>query len=154
MSTPLICPKCGTVVKKYRNPIPTVDIIIEVEAPSGKEGIILIKRKNPPYGWAIPGGFLDYGETVEHCAVREAKEETSLDISDLRLLGVYSDPERDPREHTVSTVFVARGRGVPKAADDAKELAIFTEDSLPSPLAFDHSKILADYFKWKKGGRG
>jgi ADP-ribose pyrophosphatase YjhB (NUDIX family) len=153
MSKPLICPNCGAVIKKYLSPIPTVDIVIEVDDPSGKKGIILIKRRNPPYGWAIPGGFLDYGETVEQCALREAKEETSLDISNLKLLGVYSDPERDPREHTISTVFVAAGKGTPEAADDAKELAIFTEDALPSPIAFDHARILADYFKWKRGGR-
>jgi len=143
----ILCPHCGASVKSYRNPIPTVDIIIEVETEEGKKGIVLIKRKNPPYGWAIPGGFLDYGEQAEDCAHREAKEETSLDIFDLKLMGVYSEPNRDPRHHTITTVFTAKAKGTPKANDDAKEIGIFTENNLPSPIAFDHSEILSDYFK-------
>lgn len=143
----ILCPHCGATIKSYRNPIPTVDIIIEVETEESKKGIVLIERKNPPPGWAIPGGFLDYGERAEECAHREAKEETSLDIFDLKLLGVYSNPQRDPRHHTITTVFTAKAKGTPEAADDAKEVGIFTKDNLPSPLAFDHSKILADYFK-------
>ena len=135
------CPKCGELVRLYRNPLLTVDIIIE--APGG--GIILIERKNPPYGWAIPGGFVDYGETLEAAAVREAKEETGMDIVDLKQFHAYSDPKRDPRGHTVSVVFTATGRGSPKAADDAKNLKIFRIEELPENLAFDHASILSDY---------
>ena len=129
-------------MSEYRNPFPTVDIIIEVEG-----GIVLIERKNPPRGWAIPGGFVDYGETVEAAAVREAKEETSLDVKLTRLLGVYSDPLRDPRSHTISTVFVATAAGLPVAADDAAESGVFTEETLPENIVFDHREILRDYFK-------
>jgi len=136
----LTCPACGEKVKSYRNPFPTVDIIIEFA-----DGIILVKRKNEPLGWAIPGGFVDYGETLEQAAVREAKEETSLSISNLRLLGCYSDPGRDPRQHTISTVFIAQGQGVPHAGDDAATVEVFTISSLPEPLCFDHRKILQDY---------
>ena len=127
---------------QYRNPFPTVDIIIEVEG-----GIVLIKRRNPPPGWAIPGGFVDYGETVEDAAVREAKEETGLDVRLTRLLGVYSDPERDPRSHTISTVFVGTASGTPVADDDAADTGIFTECTLPEKIAFDHRVILEDYFR-------
>lgn len=127
-----------------RQPRLAVDIIIEYG-----DGIILIKRKNPPYGWAIPGGFVDYGETVEESAKREAKEETSSDIEKLRQFRVYSDPNRDPRGHTVSIVFTARATGTPKASDDAKELGVFKKDNLPAEIAFDHRKILNDYFQEK-----
>ncbi len=127
---------------EFRNPFPTADIIIEIDG----AGIVLIKRKNPPHGWAIPGGFVDYGESVEAAAVREAKEETSLDVELTRLLGVYSDPDRDPRFHTVSTVFVARASGNPVGQDDAAEARVFTRDNLPDDLAFDHRSILDDYF--------
>ena len=123
-----------------------MDIIIEVEA----QGIILIKRKNYPHGWALPGGFVDYGETVEEAAAREAKEETSLELESMRQFGVYSDPMRDPRRHTLSIVFIAQGRGMPHAADDAEDLGIFTLDDLPHPIVFDHDKILQDYFRMKK----
>lgn len=134
------CPNCGTEIPVYRNPVPTVDIIIE----SGG-GIVLIKRKNPPFGWALPGGFVDYGESFETAARREAKEETGLDVELIRQFHTYSDPDRDPRQHTASTVFIARAEGTPKAGDDAAEARIFTSDDLP-PLAFDHAKILDDYF--------
>jgi ADP-ribose pyrophosphatase YjhB (NUDIX family) len=107
-------------MKKHRNPVPTVDIIIEIEREDGQQGIVLIKRKNPPYGWAIPGGFVDYGESLEEAAVREAKEETSLDIQLKRQMFTYSDPKRDPRQHTISTIYVATALGRPKAQDDAK----------------------------------
>jgi ADP-ribose pyrophosphatase YjhB (NUDIX family) len=136
-------------MKKYKHPIPTVDIIIEIERESGKEGIILIKRKNPPYGWALPGGFVDCGESLEEAAVREAKEETSLDIRLKSQFHTYSDPKRDPRKHTISTVYVAAAQGKPKAQDDAQEIGIFTEEEIDFPLAFDHQEILADYFKQK-----
>ncbi|MEW6409089.1 MAG: NUDIX hydrolase [Nitrospirota bacterium] len=127
-----------------RNPFLTVDIIIEIE----DRGIVLIKRKNPPYGWAIPGGFVDYGETLEQAAIREAKEETALDVEIIRQFHAYSDPKRDPRFHTVSVVFIARANGEPKASDDAKEIGVFTKDNLPSPLCFDHTEILRDYFSF------
>jgi len=133
----------------HRNPVPTVDIIIELN-----DGVVLIERKNPPYGWALPGGFVDYGESVEAAARREALEETSLDVKLTTQLHVYSDPKRDERLHTVTTVFVAEARGVaePVAGDDAKRAAVFKEENLPAPLAFDHEKILRDYFRWKREG--
>jgi len=143
----LSCPRCGEKVKSYRNPFPTVDIIIELA-----DGIVLIERKNEPFGWALPGGFVDYGETLEDAARREALEETSLLVHNLRLLGCYSDPDRDPRAHTISTVYVARGEGSPKAADDAATLAIFTLTALPATLCFDHGKILEDYRRLKSTG--
>ena len=126
----------------YRNPVPTVDVIIEWN--NGQ--IVLIHRKNPPPGWALPGGFVDYGETLEAAAVREAREETSLEIRLVRQFHTYSRPDRDPRRHTISTVFIAQGLGQPRAADDAAALGFFTRDALPSPLAFDHGEILDDYF--------
>ena len=135
------CPQCGTETKP-ENPFPTVDIIIELE----DKGIILIHRKNPPYGWAIPGGFVDYGESLEKAAVREALEETSLQVKLVRQFHVYSAPGRDPRFHTIATVFIAKGTGVPVAADDAKEVGIFTKETLPAEMAFDHRKIMEDYF--------
>jgi 8-oxo-dGTP diphosphatase len=143
----LACPACGAKVKEYRNPLPTVDIIIELP-----EGIVLIKRRNEPFGWAIPGGFVDYGESLESAAQRESLEETSLTVSDLRLLGCYSDPARDARSHNISTVYVAKGSGTPQAGDDAAGLAVFPVDALPEPLCFDHGKILADYLKRKRHG--
>lgn len=127
-----------------RNPFLTVDAIIEIDS-----GIILIKRKNPPPGWAIPGGFVDYGETLEDAVIREAKEETGLDIALVRQLHTYSDPKRDPRHHTVSTIFIVTASGNPVAADDALEVKIFTRDNLPEDIAFDHRKILEDYFSGK-----
>jgi len=154
MKDQILCPHCGQVVEKYRNPFPTVDIIIEMA--SGSHGvvgqrksgnIVLIERKNPPFGWALPGGFVDYGESLEVAAVREAEEETCLKVRLLYQLGAYSAPTRDPRFHTISVVFVASATGTPKAADDAKDVGIFSRDSLPENLAFDHGEILQDYFK-------
>jgi len=182
MKDQLLCPNCGKVVEKYRNPFPTVDIIIETcfgysagdeessvpatNRVSGTDscnrriispqeigihreqaGIVLIKRKNPPFGWALPGGFVDYGESLESAARREAEEETSLKVELLYQLGAYSDPSRDPRHHTISVVFVGRATGMPKAADDAIDVGIFDRHSLPNPLVFDHKEILRDYFK-------
>lgn len=138
--TTLTCPSCGSSVKQYQNPFPTVDIIIEIDC-----GIILIERKNKPFGWALPGGFVDYGESLEAAAVREAREETTLEISNLRLLGCYSDPARDERMHTISTAYIAKAHGTPHAADDAVNIGIFRLDSLPERLCFDHNRILADY---------
>lgn len=145
MKAELKCPHCGEIVETYRNPIPTVDIVIESEG-----GIVLIQRKNPPYGWALPGGFVDYGESLEAAAVREAKEETSLDVELVSQLGAYSDPARDPRYHTISVVFIARAEGIPAASDDAAQVAVFDRASLPEILAFDHGKILQDYFAGKR----
>ena len=127
-----------------RNPFCTVDVIIETE-----DGVILIKRKNPPSGWAIPGGFVDYGESLEDAVRREAKEETGLDIKLKRQFHTYSDPKRDPRHHTISTIYIATASGKPKAGDDAKEVGIFNKDSLPEEIAFDHRQILEDYFSNK-----
>lgn len=123
-----------------RNPIPTVDIIIDYDG-----GIILIKRKNPPEGWALPGGFVDYGESLESAAVREAKEETGLDVKLIRQFHSYSDPKRDPRHHTITTVFIAKAKGKAVAGDDAKEIGIFTKNNLPEQIAFDHRDIIEDY---------
>lgn len=136
----LTCPTCGAEVTKHRNPFPTVDIIIEYQ-----DGIVLVERKNPPYGWALPGGFVDYGESLESAAVREAREETSLEVSNLRLLGCYSDPARDDRMHTISTVYIADGCGLLQAADDAANVGVFQRDALPGKLCFDHAAILEDY---------
>lgn len=133
---------------EHHNPLPTVDIIIEIA-----NGIILIKRKNPPYGWAIPGGFIDYGESAEDAAVREAKEETNLKISNIRQFHTYSDPKRDPRFHTISVVFVAKASGVPKASDDAEDIGVFNENKLPDEIAFDHRQIIKDYYRAKKYNR-
>lgn len=134
--------------KKYRNPVPTVDIIIETET-GNRRGIVLIRRKNPPYGWAIPGGFVDYGEKLEDAAVREAKEETSLDVKLIRQFHTYSDPSRDPRQHTISTVFIASANGEPHGMDDAAEARIFSSAEIPADMAFDHGSILEDYFRGK-----
>ena len=137
------CPKCNNEIEIYENPIPTVDIIIEIEL----KGIILIKRKNYPYGWAIPGGFVDYGESLEEAAVREAKEETNLEVKLIRQFHTYSDPGRDPRHHSISTAYIAKGKGKPQAKDDAVEIGIFNESDLPVQIAFDHRSILSNYFK-------
>jgi 8-oxo-dGTP diphosphatase len=136
------CPNCGTVVKVYRNPLLTVDIIIRM---TGRT-VALIERKNPPYGWALPGGFVDYGESLEAAAWREASEETGLELENLQQVRAYSDPDRDPRHHTVTVVFTALGKGTPKAADDARRIKVFRVEELPFNLAFDHARILADYF--------
>jgi len=141
-----ICPKCGYKIRRYKNPIPTVDIIIRMATKGGEKGIVLIERKNPPYGWALPGGFVDYGESLEEAAIREAKEETSLNVRLVGQLGAYSDPKRDPRGHHISVVFIAEAEGEPVARDDAKKIRVFTREEIPQNLAFDHSKILRDYF--------
>jgi len=135
-------------IENIHHPLLTVDIIIEV---AGK--IVLIERKNPPYGWALPGGFVDYGESIERAAIREAKEETSLDVDLTEQFYTYSDPSRDSRHHTVSTVFIATANGTPRGADDAKVARLFAEDELPEPVVFDHSRILQDYFTFEKTGR-
>jgi ADP-ribose pyrophosphatase YjhB (NUDIX family) len=138
------CPKCQEKIEVYQNPIPTVDILIQVES---RKSVVLIKRKNPPSGWAIPGGFVDYGESLEEAARREAKEETNLDVKLIGQFHTYSDPARDPRHHTISTVYLAKGKGRLQAGDDALEIAVFTEADLPDEMAFDHRAILHDYFR-------
>ena len=132
---------------KYRNPLLTVDIIIECRG-----GIVLIERRNPPHGWALPGGFVDYGESLETAAAREALEETSLQVCLQEQMHTYSDPGRDPRHHIVSTVFIASAEGTPAGADDALHARIFTRDNLPAPIVFDHQNILDDYFAYVESG--
>lgn len=139
------CPHCGAEMPERRNPVPTVDIIIEVGG-----GIILVERKHEPFGWAIPGGFVDYGESYESAAKREAMEETGLHVELRRQFHTYSEPGRDPRMHTASTVFIASASGKPKGGDDAKRAEIFTRENLPE-LVFDHARILADYFAERDG---
>jgi ADP-ribose pyrophosphatase YjhB (NUDIX family) len=139
------CPSCGREFVSRSWPIPTADILIRMVR-SGKEAVVLVRRKNPPPGWAIPGGFVEYGESVEECALREAAEETGMEVRLTGLLGVYSDPSRDPRFHTISTVYTAEGEGKPRAGSDAAEVGLFAADELPRDIAFDHGKILSDYF--------
>lgn len=127
-----------------RHPIPTVDIIIQIN-----DGIVLIERKNPPYGWALPGGFVEWGETLEEAAIREAEEETGLKIQLICQFYTYSSPSRDPRFHAISTVYIAKAEGTPHAADDAKSIGIFKKESLPHPIVFDHKRIIEDYFLYK-----
>jgi 8-oxo-dGTP diphosphatase len=132
-------------------PAIAVDIIIELTDRPGRP-IVLIERRYEPFGWALPGGFVDVGERLEDAAVREAREETSLEVKLLTLLGCYSDPARDPRGHTVSPVYVAEASGEPRAMDDARNLDIFAPEQLP-PLAFDHELILGDYREYRATGR-
>ena len=135
-----------------KTPSLTTDIIIELKDRPDVP-IVLIRRKNPPHGWALPGGFVDVGESLEHAAVREAEEETALRVTLKILLGCYSDPTRDPRSHTASAVYVAEAVGEPRAQDDAAGVAIFSPEGLPSPLAFDHARILRDYLIWRQQGK-
>lgn len=140
------CPHCGRPVVMYRNPAPTVDIIIH----SPGRGIVLVLRRNEPHGWALPGGFIDYGESAEAAAVREAHEETGLHVELTGLVGVYSEPGRDPRHHTLTVVYAATVRGdgldeLPQAGDDAAQARFFAPDALPHPMAFDHAGIIADW---------
>lgn len=133
-------------------PLLAADVIIELTDIPNRP-IVLIERKNTPYGWAIPGGFMDVGERLEVAAIREAKEEVCLEVNLKALLGMYSDPKRDERGHTVTAVYIAEAMGKPKAADDAKTVAIFDIDKLPDELAFDHAQVLEDYKDFRKSGK-
>jgi 8-oxo-dGTP diphosphatase len=137
------CPHCGQPVVHYRNPVPTVDALIHIPG----RGVVFVKRLNEPFGWALPGGFVDYGEPAEKAAIREAKEETGLTVELTGLLGVYSDPARDPRQHTLSVVYIAQALDPDElaAGDDAKEVDVFPIGQWPSPLCFDHERIVNDY---------
>ncbi|WP_310488663.1 NUDIX hydrolase [Chamaesiphon sp. VAR_69_metabat_338] len=133
----------------YRNPTPTTDIIIElIDRPH--RPIVLIERLNPPHGWALPGGFVDYGESLETAAIREAKEEVGLDVSLIEQFHLYSAPDRDPRQHTIALVFIATATGAPIAQDDAKSVGIFNPWEIPSQLCFDHSQIVRDYLQYRR----
>ena len=129
---------------KYDNPIPTVDLVIEYEG-----GIVIIERAGEPKGYALPGGHVDYGETTETAAIREAEEETNLIVSDLKLIGVFSDPDRDPRGHRMSIVYSAKGHGELKAKSDAKTVRVYSPTTIPK-LAFDHDKIMQHYLNGLK----
>ncbi|MBF8273568.1 MAG: ADP-ribose pyrophosphatase [Magnetococcales bacterium] len=139
-------------MKTIKTPLLAADIIIEL-VDRENNPIVLIERKNPPYGWAIPGGFVDPGERVEQAAKREALEETGLSVTLKTLLGIYSDPKRDPRFHTVTALYVAQACGEPQAQDDARNVAIHGIDQLPDRLAFDHDLLLQDYLSWRREGR-
>ncbi|MEY4210615.1 MAG: hypothetical protein RLZ92_996 [Pseudomonadota bacterium] len=133
-------------------PLLAADAIIELLDYPGRP-FVLIERVYPPYGWAIPGGFVDVGESLEHAAIREAKEETSLNVELTSLLGIYSNPQRDPRNHTVTAVYIAQAHGTPIAADDAKTYGLFSFDNLPEQLAFDHAQVLEDYKQFRATGQ-
>ncbi len=132
-------------------PLLAADAIIELRDRPGRP-IVLIERLNLPHGWAIPGGFVDIGERIETAAVREALEETALEVRLKALLGIYSDPARDSRGHTVTAVYVAEASGEPRALDDARALRLFAMDELPDELAFDHVTVLADYLRFRETG--
>ena len=152
MGRTIVCDKCGNEITVYNNPVPTVDILI---AHPGK-GIVLIERRFEPLGWALPGGFVEYGESVETAAVREAFEETGLKVRLDALLGVYSDPLRDKRQHTISTVFIAK-TDFPEAilgGDDAARAVFFPLHALPDLIAFDHARMLEDFKLRHAGGYG
>lgn len=136
--------------KEYRNPTPTCDVLIELEDRPGT--LVFVERKNEPVGYALPGGFVDEGEWVADAAVREAKEETGLDVTLAELFHVYSDPSRDPRQHTVSTVFIAQAAGTPVGGDDAAQCIVCAPSELPGPLVFDHATIVQDYLEYRRSG--
>jgi 8-oxo-dGTP diphosphatase len=135
---------------QYKNPTPTVDVLIELEGRPGE--LVFIERAHEPVGLALPGGFVDEGEWVADAAVREAKEETGLDVELVELFHVYSDPARDKRLHTVSTVFIGRARGMPVGGDDAAGALVCRPDALPKPLVFDHPRIVEDYLAYRARG--
>lgn len=138
-------------MSRPETPLLAADIIIEPRSASGR--IIIIERLNPPHGYALPGGFVDCGESLEQAAVREAMEETSMHVTLKTLLGCYSNPDRDPRGHTVSAVYIAAGEGEPEARDDARALQLIDPKNPPQPLAFDHAQILQDYVRYLETGQ-
>ncbi len=148
---PVRCPKCGETVHRYRNPFPTADVVIYEPG----LGVVLIRRANVPHGLALPGGFVDEGESVEHAAVREMKEETGLDVELLGILGVYSNPARDPRFHTMTVTYVGKAKNPQQlaAGDDAAQAAFYAPDVLPEALCFDHDLALEHFRQYLKGQR-
>ncbi len=136
--------------EQFKNPTPTVDMLIELEGRPGE--LVFIERAREPKGFALPGGFVDEGEWIADAAVREAKEETGLDVEIIELFHVYSNPARDPRKHTVSTVFIGRAKGLPVGSDDAASAIVCAPDALPQELVFDHATIVADYVAYKASG--
>lgn len=152
MQKTVICPHCGKPYSAYRNPTPTADVVIY----DPERGVVIIRRKNVPHGYALPGGFIDEGESAETAARREMLEETGLDVELTGLLGVYSSPDRDPRQHTITTAFTGRAKNPDslKAGDDAAGAAWYQLDGVPEPLAFDHKRILADFAETLAGKRG
>ena len=142
MKDTIQCPHCGGAIETFRNPYPTADILFHHPGE-----VLLIRRKNPPAGWALPGGFIDYGESAEDAAEREAQEETGLTARNLQQFHVYSKPGRDPRFHTLTVVFIAEPEGDLRAGDDASEAKWFRLNNLPTPIAFDHAEIIADALK-------
>jgi 8-oxo-dGTP diphosphatase len=143
MQSRILCPQCGHQLSVYRNPLPTVDVLILFSG----QGVVLVERRNPPLGWALPGGFIDYGESAEAAAIREAREETGLDVELLDLFGVYSDPDRDPRHHSMSVVFLATCTdcSLLQAGDDALTVRCFPLNKRPRNMVFDHGRILDDF---------
>lgn len=139
------------IIHKLQNgPFTTIDAIIEFD-----DSVVLIQRSNPPFGWALPGGFVDYGESLEEAVIREVKEETGLDLLDIRQFHTYSDPKRDPRFHTIGTVFIAKAKGSPQAGDDAASLKLVKISQIKElDFAFDHKKILEDYLRYKSSSKG
>ncbi len=133
----------------FRNPVPTVDCIVELTG----DRIVLIKRKNAPLGWALPGGFVDEGEPLHAACVREVREETGLEVDLSEQFFTYSDPARDPRKHTISTVYIGWAEGEPSGSDDAAEARGFPVDAIPKDLVFDHATIVADYLAYKRTGK-
>lgn len=135
----------------HRNPAPTVDVLIELASAPGQ--LVFVERKYEPHGLALPGGFVEAGEWVADAAVREAKEETGLDVELVELFHVYSDPARDARRHTMSTVFIGRATGTPVGGDDAARCIVAAPEALPSKLVFDHALIVADYVAYRRSGK-
>jgi 8-oxo-dGTP diphosphatase len=144
------CPSCGKPLRVWSQPGLTVDAIIELWEGQRHVGVVLVERAAPPLGWALPGGFVDYGERPEDAAVREAHEETGLHVQLVSLFHVYGDPARDERQHNVSVVYIARAQGAPRGGDDAKRAVAFPLDRLPTPIVFDHAEILEDYAAYRR----